>query len=405
MLVAVFALSGTTAIAQDSSPEAENGQEMMMPALFPDSCSVLAEGLSEPRYIAIGDDGTVYVTEAGSGGDELVLPVEENAEAATPMAAEGDATPAVGEGEGQEEPPATRGLTGQVTAVAPDGTVSVVASELPSYAGVGPIGIVDSGDSLWVSIGGGAVGTSYFSGVTVEPLEFENSVVRIDKASGEVTLVAELGPLEAANNPDGLDDINPNLYGMTLGPDGWLYVADAGGNSIYKVNPEDGTVELVAVIPSMQALMGAEVPTDTAEVRQPVPLQPAFDAEGTLWVTLLSEGWEAPSLVKISADGTVTAVGEPGSFMFGLEAGPDGTLYLTQGTARFDEATGIPEPGFVATVGEDGTLTPLLDGFFIPFGTAVDSDGNLYVTVNAIGMGPGEPSGMLVRCDGAAAAG
>ena len=392
VLGVVFALSGSAAIAQDASPEAaDDGVEMEMPPMFPETCSVVAEGLNEPRYIAIGEDGTIYVTEAGNGGDEI-------------LGVSNDASPEAAAGEDEESPPETRGFTGQVTTIAPDGTQSVLASGLPSYAGVGPVGIVDAGDALWVSIGGGAAGTAFFTGVEIEPLEFENSIVRIDKASGEVTLVAELGSYEVENNPDGLEDINPNLYGMTLGPDGMLYVTDAGGNTIYRVNPEDGSFEVVAVIPSMQELMGAEVPVNVEEVRQPVPLQPAFDAEGQLYVTLLSEAWEAPSIVTIGEDGTVTGIGEPGTFMFGLTTGPDGTVYLTQGTTMFDEESGIPQPGFVAIVGADGSLTPIVEGFFVPFGSVVDAFGNLYVTINAIAFAPGEPSGMLVKCDGVAAA-
>jgi outer membrane protein assembly factor BamB len=347
----------------------------------------------------LGEDGTVYVVEAGNAGDDIGMPpatADATAVGGSPVAAE------------DAEPLYVRGDSGQVTMIAPDGTQSVVVTGLPSYGGIGPFGIVDTGDTLWVSIGGGAAGGEFFASLagvdaTIEPLEFENSVVKIDKASGEVSLVAELGSNEVANNPDGTD-INPNLTGLTLGPDGMLYVADGGGNVIYKVNPEDGTFEVALVVPSMQFLLGQEVPTSLEDIRQPVPMQVAFDADGGMYVIILSEEWEAPSILSVAADGTITGIGEPGQFMFSLTSGPDGTLYVTQGTTDFSGE--MPAPGFVARLEADGTLTPMVEGLFVPFGNAVDADGNVYVTVNSIGFAPGDPpAGMLVKCEGAAAAG
>jgi hypothetical protein len=104
----------------------------------------------------------------------------------------------------------------------------------------------------------------------IEPLPNENSVVRIDPESGEVTPVAELGSYEADNNPDGTD-VNSNIYGMALGDDGQLYVADAGGNTIYSVDPATGDITLVGVIPG-PALPGeadAEAATPAA-ARKPL---------------------------------------------------------------------------------------------------------------------------------------
>ena len=40
----------------------------------PEGCSVIAEGLINPRYVAVGDDGAIYISEAGTGGDEVLSP-------------------------------------------------------------------------------------------------------------------------------------------------------------------------------------------------------------------------------------------------------------------------------------------------------------------------------------------
>jgi hypothetical protein len=378
-------------LASPGSALAQEGTPAEGPALFPSSCVVVAEGLNEPRFLALGTDGTLYVTEAGNGGEDVFVPVEP----ATP--AEG--TPAVGEGEGGEEPPSTRGDSGQVTAIAPDGTKTVIATGLPSYGGVGPVGILEDDGILTISIGGAAAGTADMMGTDITPLPLENSVVLIDSSSDNIAPIAELGQYEVDNNPDGTD-INPNLYQLAEGPDGMLYVADAGGNTIYKVDPAIGQFELFAVIPPLSVLKGG-TPADPAEDRQPVPVGIGFDSAGAMYVSLLSEGWDGPNVLRVAADGSVTPVVSGLGMTFGFANGPDGALYVVEGTAGFDES-GMPLPGRVLRLEADGAVTPVVEDLFLPLGAAIDADGNVYVTVNSIAFGPGEPAGMIVRCEDAA---
>lgn len=359
--------------------------------LFPAGCTVIAEGLNQPRFLTVAADGTVYVTEAGDGGEE-VLSAPVSPEAGTPV---------VGEGEGDEGPPITRGTSGQVTAIAPDGTRTVVASGLPSYGGVGPVGIVENDGILTISVGGAAVDTSNMLGADIAELPYENSLVLIDPASGNIAPIAQLSHFEVDQNPDGTD-INPNLYQLAVGPGGTLYVTDAGGNTIYKVDPATGAGELVTVIPPLSVLMGGTPGADSANDRQPVPVGIGFDTEGTMYVSLLSEGWPGPNILRVEADGSFTPVASGLGMMFGFANAPDGTLYVVEGTAGFDE-TGMPLPGRVLRLDADGTLTPVVEDLFLPIGADVDAEGNVFVTVNSIAFGPGEPSGMIVRCDGAAA--
>ena len=135
--------------------------------LFPAGCVVIAEGLNQPRYLTVAADGTVYVTEAGDGGEEVL---------SAPVSPE-TGTPVVGEGEGDEGPPITRGTSGQVTAIAPDGTQTVIASGLPSDPGseLGRVGIVEDDGILTISVGGAAVDTSNFLGADIEKPPYENS--------------------------------------------------------------------------------------------------------------------------------------------------------------------------------------------------------------------------------------
>ncbi|MDQ3657148.1 MAG: hypothetical protein M3457_19005, partial [Chloroflexota bacterium] len=168
------------------------------------------------------------------------------------FAKQAEATPAEGDEGGPGLPPIPEGATvvaeglwnpGNIV-FGPDGTVSVLSDE------TGGIGIAVYEGEVYVAAGGTSVGM----GLT--PYPGENTVNAISIETGEVRLVAELGTYEADNNPDG-SDVNPNLYGLDISNAGEIYVADAGGNTIYKIDAASGEYELFAVVPNLTDLTGA----------------------------------------------------------------------------------------------------------------------------------------------------
>ena len=56
--------------------------------------------------------------------------------------------------------------------------------------------------------------------------------------------MADLWAYEEANNLDGLI-LESHPYGITTGPDGWLWIANAGANTLMRINPESGEIEFV----------------------------------------------------------------------------------------------------------------------------------------------------------------
>lgn len=361
-------------------------------------CTILASGLADPRGIAVAEDGTVYVTEAGTGGSEPVP---------TPP------------GEGPDGPPSTRGLTGQVTRIGPGGAKSVVAGNLPSYAGGGangPNGIIVAGGALWVTIGGAGPSTPL-----VTPLPNENTVVRIDPGTGAVTRVADLGAFEKANNPDPYN-IDTNPYGLALGADGNLYVADAGGNVLLRVNPTTGQIGVVAVIPGLpvtrEELPPGLIPPDAPVANpgrgdlpelDPVPTGVAVAPDGGFYVGLLSGFPFLPGkakVLRVRADGTLSDAATGLTLVIGVAVGPDNLLYVSQLSTNFGEEEDTPpEPGNVLRVRPDGTKQIVVDGLMLPSGIAFDRAGNLYVVANSVTFGPPgtPPQGQVLRCAGVAA--
>ena len=380
--------SSSAAALQEATPGASPAGPPV-----PEGCTVIASGLINPRYVAVGDDGAIYVSEAGVGGDELVEPPVDPA-----------ATPAP---EVEGGPPGTRGTTGQVTMIAPDGTQSVVVSGLPSYSmgieTIGPAGITIANGQIVLAVGGAGPATAF-----TEALPNENSVLTIDPATGEATLLADIGAYERANNPDPFH-IDSNLYGVEVGDDGTVYVNDAGGNATYRIPAGGGGPEVVVVHEGLPLPEGMEAPPGGNPNREgaleldPVPTDVIGIADGTLLVGLLSGGPFPPGaakVVSVAADGTVSDLATGLTMVVGLSTGPDGHLYASQISTNF--LGEVPEPGNVVRLLEDGTQEVVVDGLMLPNGITFDQDGNLLVVTNSVSLG--EPNGQVLRCEGVGAA-
>ncbi len=372
-------LGGTigSVAAQDASPAA--GAAPALPA----GCSVYASGLANPRHLTVGDGGMVYVALAGSAGDTPIY-----------------ATPAPGTPAATEAASMT-GVTGAVAAINTDGTVSNVASGFPSLSFgtevVGPAGVAASGTTLYVVTGGAGPATP-----AVDPMQGRASVWSVDVNTGETKVVADLEAFERSNNPDP-NNIDSNPYAITIGTDGMLYVADAGGNDILKVDPASGEVSLLAVIPGLPGQQANPERGGAMEL-DPVPTGLAWAPDGGLYVSLLSGGPFIPGtsqLLHVAMDGTVTTVASGLTMQGDVTVGPDGSIYVVTMSDNFIDAAG-PAPGSIVKVNADGTSTPVITGLPFPGGIAFDADGNAYITA-MVSLPTGTPAGgMVLKCDASA---
>lgn len=362
--------------AQQASPVAS-------PAAIPTDCTVVASGLYNPRAITVGADGTLYIAESGGGGQ---TPDYGTPQAGTPVSA---------------TPVTTHGDTGRVTAIAPDGTQTVVADGLTSYVFgtevVGPAGIAVTDDTIYVAVGGPGPGTAAFP-----PADQGNTVVAVDRATGKVTTIANLGEYERTNNPDP-NAVDSDVSGLAIGVDGLIYVADAGGNDIFTIDPATNELSLLAVLPGIAIPSGEANPARGGRPEaDPVPTGLVAAPDGGVYVGLLTGAalWAAPGSAKIlhvAADGTVTDAATGLDLVVGVAMAPDGTLYATEFSKSFFATP--PAPGTVARVDSGGSVQVVIPGLNLPYGIAVGPDGSVYVSINADTAPGGAADGQVLKCD------
>ena len=326
------------------------------------------EDLNGPMGLVVDDQGNLWIVDSGTGGDrELDVINPETGEAIT----------------------APFGSTSRVIRVAPDGTQEVVA-HLPSLA----MGVETAGGSRLAILDGAIYATSgiWMAPFGEEPAPLMGTIVRLED-DGTLTPVASTYEFEAANNPDpNIVDSHP--YGLAAGPDGMLYVADAGGNTVLRVNPESGEVSLLAVLEGIPGPLPNPGRGGAMEM-DPVPTGITVDEQGNAFVGLLSGFPFVPGsskIVMITAAGEVTDFATDLTMTTDVQRGPDGNLYAVQ-IGLFTEQGPQPNSGRVVRVADDGTTTEVLTGLSFPTAIAFNAEGDAFVTVN----GAGGPGGAVTR--------
>jgi DNA-binding beta-propeller fold protein YncE len=338
------------ALAQDGPPMPEITGEIVI------------EGLNGPQGVYVAADGSVYVIDSGLGG-------EETTDFVNPETFE------VEEG--------TFGETARVARLSTEGEIEEVAT-LPSVlvgtdAG-GGARITELDGVLYATVGAwqGALGDE----VTIDHF---SAVVAISE--GGVETIADLWAHELANNPDGTTNYESHPYGITAGPDGRLYVADAAANAVIAIDPASGEMTTVAVFDALPGVFPNPF-RDNQLLTDPVPTAVAFDAEGTMFVSLLSGAPFIPGSAKVmqvADDGSVSDFAPGLTMLTDLQMGPDGNLYAVS-FGMFTQEGPVFNSGSVIRILADGTAEVVIDG--LPFATALafDAEGSGYVTVNGVAI-------------------
>jgi hypothetical protein len=323
-------------------------------------------GFNGPQGVLVAPDGSVWVIDSGVGGDtELAFVDPETGEDAT----------------------ATFGETARVVRIDPDGTQTVAAT-LPSlFLGEDALGgarlaLMDG--ALYATSGGWMdVGSPI-------PSPAMAAVVKIEE--GAATPVASGWDLEEAQNPGGFI-LDSHPYDLAAGPDGMLWVADAGANDLWKFDPMGGEAQLVAAFsqgvpsPLPNPNRGGAMESD------PVPTGIAFDGSGNAYVSFLPGFPFLPGsakVVRVSSDGQVSDYATGLTMITDLQTGPDGQMYAVQ-IGQFTEQGPVPNSGAIIRVKEGDASEVVTSGLSFPTSIDFNAGGDAYVTINGLGApGSGE---------------
>lgn len=331
--------------------------------------TTIAGGFNGPQGVLVAPDGSVWVIDSGLGGDTEVAFVDPNT---------------------GEEAIANYGESARVVRIDPDGTQTVVAT-LPSML----VGTEATGGARLALVDGTLYATSggWIDVPSPIPSPAVAAVVKIEE--GQVTPVASGWDLEESQNPDGFI-LESHPYDLNVGPDGMLWVADAGANDLYKVDPVSGEVSLVTAFsqgvpsPLPNPNRGGAMESD------PVPTGVAFDGSGNAYVSFLPGFPFLPGsakVVRVSADGQVSDYATGLTMVTDLQTGPDGNMYAVQ-LGQFTEQGPVPNSGAIVRVKEGDASEVVLSGLSFPTSIDFNEAGDAYVTLNGVGA-PG--SGEVVK--------
>ena len=311
-------------------------------------------GLDNPRGLALGPGGAVYVAEAGAGGAGpcRVAPTNE-----------------------------TRcfGLTGAISRFV-NGTQERIVTRLPSHAlpngeaadGPNDLSFQNTGDMFVVmGLGFDPVDRRFFGDAGAS----FGKLLRISPG-GQISEAGDVSAYERDVNPAG-PPFDSNPYGVLALPSVRL-VADAGANAVVSVIAS-GLVNTVAVLPSRP-----NRPTDA------VPTSIAVGPDGAYYVGELSGVPFAAGAANVYrvVPGQAPQVFRTGfTTVTDIDFGPDGSLYVVE------HSTG-PQffvlPGDIVRIRPDGTRTVLVANLNRPTSLVVDSTGSVYYTNRGITAGAGE---------------
>jgi sugar lactone lactonase YvrE len=336
---------------------------------------VVASGLNNPRGIAIGPGGALFVAESGAGGS-------------------GPRT--IGP-EGNE---VCFGPSGAITRIA-HGTQRQVVTGLPSVAdradssaAVGPVDVSFAGGRQYVLLGNPGGGPESREQFGPGAADF-GRLLRV--AGGKVRRVADFAQFEADNNPDGGAGAKPGLE-IDSNPNGLLarhgarLVTDAGGNDLLKVDAK-GRVRVLAVFPPRLVPAPPGIPDLPPEIpMQAVPTSVTVGPDGAYYVGQLT-GFPFP--VGGARVFRVVPGKRPQVFARGFTNIIDiafdrrGRLHVLEIAANGILAGDFA--GRLVRVNRDGSRTVLAsEGLFAPGGFVIAKDGSIYVTNNGILAGAGQ---------------
>ena len=297
----------------------------------------VATGLRNPRGLAFGPDGALYVAVAATAGLRDVRA-------------------------GQHGVNASVGKTARVVRIEPGERRRAVLENLPSikttYDTLGAAAIAVSGDEMYVltSAGGRPIG---------DPT-YDNAVLRY-RTSGPAEVVANISAFKLDRPPPSrIEDLRADVeggvpFGMTA-LDGQLYVSDGNHETITEIAP-DGSMRRVIEHPtSDRVLVGLTTGPDRALYVAEFGAQPRTDASG--------------SITRVTLAGEQSTVWDGLTAAIGVAFGHDGAMYALE----FSSGARTERTGRLLRRSSGDEVSVIAAGLNFPTALTVGPEGDVYVS-------------------------
>lgn len=368
---------------------------MQLKELSTASFTVLADGLNNPKGINFAPDGSLYVTEAGTGGSGASIPS------------------ASGQGD------LCYGTSGAVVKIE-NGKIERILTGLPSLAfpdGTGSAGVhdikFDTNGQPYIVIGFAA--NPGLRDTTLGNTDL-GKIITPDFNTNSWTAIADIAGYEAHHNPDG-EEIVSNPLALFIDGDE-IVVVDAGANDLLSVGKDGSELKAIAVLPKLLLTnpifpgsgsqnfdRGHVPPPNTYQNARPtqlaiqqVPTSVVKGLDGAYYVSTFT-GFPFPEgqakIYRVDADGQLTIYAEGFTQLIDLAFDAEGNLYALQ----FANQSGWKGrlDGSLIKIATDGTRTTLLSGCGLeaPSALTIGLDGAFYI-INRGGM-PGK--GQVIRIE------
>ncbi|GAB1544973.1 hypothetical protein NUACC21_76490 [Scytonema sp. NUACC21] len=353
------------------------------------SFTVLADGLDNAQGLSVGPDGSIYVVEAGKGGNGACVP---------PPSGQGDnlcygASGAVTRiKDGKQE----RVLTGLPSIAAPSGSQAAGSRDI----------LFDASGKPYVLIGLGANPAARNATLSNTDL---GKIIAPDFETNSWIGIADIAGYELANNPDG-ENISSSPISFLIDRNNFVLV-DSSANDLLSVGTDGSNLQAIAVIPKQTITNPVFPPSNTPSVEpsevpdspeppplteistQAVPTGVAKGSDGAYYVSIYTgfpflEG--GAKIYRVGSDGQPTVYADGFTQLTDLAFDGEGNLYALQ-YANESAWKGNLE-GSLIKIAPDGSRTTLLsgDGLEAPGGLTIGSDGAIYVTNRSGRLGQGQ---------------
>ena len=321
-------------------------------------------GFLNPRGLAFGPDGLLYVAEAGTGG--------------------GTSTAGLCPQEPAPVGPFTGGFTARISRISAAGDRATFAAGLPSAAGPDgtAIGVSDVAflrGSLYALVNGGGCSRGHVS--------VPSGIYQVEE-DGSWAPAADFTPFYLANpaaNPD-LFTFSPDgsLFSMQAAK-GRLYFTESNQKGLFAWSPKEG----FSRVADFSVVAGLEVPA-------------AISAEGPILVgdfgilrgPAIGDGTE--SVYHVTPSGNITRWASGFSKILGL-ATHRGSLYVLESATGGVFAPGSGRVVRINGMGNGARSEVILSGLYFPTAMVIGPDGALYVSNRGFGAAPG--TGEVLRIE------